>query len=58
MQSVTDDESKKNKNVVTERGCCFSVKYVELYVIKETVGMERERCRDEENTLDGEEMIK
>jgi hypothetical protein len=32
--------------------CCFSVKQVELYVIKETAGIERERCRDEEHKLD------
>jgi hypothetical protein len=39
-------------------GCCFSVKQVELYVIKKTVGTEHERCRDEEHKLDREEMVK
>jgi hypothetical protein len=42
---------------VTERGCCFSVKQVELYVIKKTAGTERERCRDEEHKLDRAEMV-
>jgi hypothetical protein len=43
---------------MTEVGCCFLVKQVELYVIKKTTGTDRERCRDEEHKLDIEEMVK
>ena len=43
---------------MTERGCCFSVKQFELYVIKKTAGIEHEICRDEEHKLDKEEMVK
>jgi hypothetical protein len=41
-----------------EEGCCFSIKQVELYVIKETTETEHERCRYEENKLDIVEMVK
>ena len=39
-------------------GCCFSVKQVELYVIKKTGGIEYEICRDEEHKMDIVEMVK
>jgi hypothetical protein len=43
---------------VIERGLSFLVKQVELYVIKETAGTKRERCKDEEHKLDRVEMVK
>jgi hypothetical protein len=46
------------KEVMTEEGCCSSVKQVELYVIKEKAGTEREICKDEEHKLDRAEMVK
>ena len=42
---------------MTEEGCCFSTKQVELYVIKKIVGTEHERCRDEEHKMDRAEMV-
>jgi hypothetical protein len=43
---------------MTEAGCCFSEKQVELYVIKKTARTEHEIFRDEEHKLDREEMVK
>jgi hypothetical protein len=37
-----------------ERGCCFSIKKFELYVIKKIVETELKICRDEEHKLDRE----
>jgi hypothetical protein len=41
-----------------ERGCCFSVKEVELCVNKEIVETEPKRCRDEKHKLNRAEMVK
>jgi hypothetical protein len=59
MQSVMDNESmNKIKKYMIERGCCFSVKEVELYVIKNIVEIESKICRDEEHNMDRAEMVK
>jgi hypothetical protein len=43
---------------LTERGCCFLVKQVELYVIKKITGTKRENAEMKNISLDREEMVK